>query len=51
MTRFTTLGSKLTPGTLNKVNKDVLQSFPVIFDVKILLKNWPARHQTNSDFR
>ncbi len=23
-----------------------LKSFPVIFDVKILLKNWPARHPT-----
>ncbi len=28
------------------LNKDVLQSFPVIFDVKILLKNWPARQPT-----
>ncbi len=30
------------------LNKDVLQSFPVIFDVKILRKNWPARHPTIS---
>ena len=28
------------------LNKDVLKSFPVIFDVEILLKNWPTGQPT-----
>ncbi len=28
------------------LNKDVLQCFPLIFDVKILLKNWHADQAT-----
>ena len=28
------------------LNKDVLKSFPVIFDVKILLENWPTGQAT-----
>ncbi len=28
------------------LNKEVLKSFPVIFDVKILLKNWPTGQAT-----
>ncbi len=29
------------------LNKDVLQKFSVIFDMKILRKNWHARQATN----
>ena len=30
------------------LNKDVLKSFPVIFDVEILLENWPTENDMST---
>ncbi len=32
------------------LDKEVLKSFPVIFDVEILLKNWPTGQATNLSY-